>query len=58
MLKTLHELVEYFPKREITVARELTKIYEEFVKGSPQELLEYFQNKKPKGEFVVIISAA
>lgn len=56
MEKTLGDLVKYLPDRRVVVARELTKIYEEFVEGNPQELLEYFGKKKPRGEFVVIIS--
>jgi 16S rRNA (cytidine1402-2'-O)-methyltransferase len=45
-------------EKKVTVVRELTKIYEEVVKGSPQEVLEYFENNtdKVRGEFVVIIS--
>jgi 16S rRNA C1402 (ribose-2'-O) methylase RsmI len=40
------------------VARELTKIYEEFKTGTPDEVLEYFKNNKEKqrGEFTVIVA--
>lgn len=41
--------------RDIIVARELTKIYEEVWRGSVCEAKEYFQNEKKKGEFVVIV---
>jgi len=43
--------------RKITVARELTKIYEEFTAGTSEELLQYFTDnkEKQKGEFVVIV---
>jgi 16S rRNA (cytidine1402-2'-O)-methyltransferase len=57
ILKTLQELSEYFPNRKIVIARELTKIYEEFVSGSAQELYEYYTKKTPKGEFVLMIEA-
>ncbi len=42
----------------ITVARELTKMHEELVQGSPSEVFEYYENNpvKQKGEFVVIVS--
>ncbi len=54
--KTLEQMIEYFGEdREIIVARELTKIYEEFFRGSIKEATLYFEN--PKGEFVVIIPA-
>jgi len=55
ILKTLGELSQYFGNRKIILARELTKIYEEFLSGTAVELLEIFKNKNPKGEFVVII---
>lgn len=46
----------YFGKR-VVVARELTKIHEEVVSGTPSELLEFFKNnsEKVRGEFVVIV---
>lgn len=56
ILKTLHEFEQYFPERKLVVARELTKIYEEFQSGTAQELYEYFSKKNPKGEFVVIMA--
>ena len=58
ILKTLESLQKYVPNRKVCIARELTKIYEEFKIGSPVELLKYFnENKeKQKGEFVVLIS--
>lgn len=56
ILKTLKQFTEYFPGRQMVVARELTKIYEEFKEGTPEELYEYFSSKNPKGEFVVIMA--
>lgn len=54
--KTLSQIEEFiWNERKIVVARELTKIYEEFFHGSAKEAFEYFEN--PKGEFVVILSA-
>jgi 16S rRNA (cytidine1402-2'-O)-methyltransferase len=52
VLKTLEELDNYV-KRPIIIARELTKIHEEFVRGTPSELLKRFES--PQGEFTLMI---
>ncbi len=59
IMKTLESLVEYIPDREIVIAREITKIFEEFKKGTAQEVLNYYTENpdKTKGEFVVMISS-
>ena len=44
---------EILDKRKIVLARELTKIHEEFIRGTASELLEKLES--PKGEFVIII---
>jgi 16S rRNA (cytidine1402-2'-O)-methyltransferase len=54
--KLLSELVEVMPEREIVLAREITKKFEEFLRGSPAQLLEMFLKRKPKGEFVALIA--
>ncbi len=54
ILATLKLLVELDPEREIVVARELTKKFETYYKGKPQELLSSL--KTTKGEFVLLIS--
>ncbi len=58
ILKTLESLQKFCPDKKVCLARELTKIYEEFKTGSPKELSEYLtQNPvKQKGEFVVLVS--
>ena len=61
ILKTLESLVKFCSKenqKKVCVARELTKIYEEFKTGSPAEVLEYFLKNKDKqrGEFTVIVA--
>jgi len=56
IVKTLKKMAEIIPERKICLAREITKIYEEFIYGYPGELLEDFENKKIKGEFVVIVA--
>jgi 16S rRNA (cytidine1402-2'-O)-methyltransferase len=56
ILKTLESLKKI--NKKITLARELTKIYEEIIQGSAEEILEIFTKtpEKQKGEFVVIVS--
>ncbi len=56
--KTLSSLQKHLKNRKIAIARELTKIHEEIVFGTPEELLAYLNNNKEKirGEFVVMVS--
>ena len=56
--KLIEELNEYMPQREIAVCRELTKKFEEVWRGYPKDLLNNFDAKISKGEFVVIIAPA
>ena len=53
--KLLAEMVEVFPEREVVLARELTKKFEEFLRGKPAELLALLQKRPLKGEFVVLV---
>jgi 16S rRNA (cytidine1402-2'-O)-methyltransferase len=56
LLKTLKQFSEYFsPDRNASVSRELTKIHEETKRGTLVELINYFENKSIKGEFVIIV---
>ncbi len=56
LLKTLKNFAEFFgTDRKASVSRELTKIYEETIRGTISELLEYFEDKKIKGEIVVVV---
>ena len=56
LLKTLATAFEVFADREIAVARELTKMYEEIVCGSFTEVINHFEQNEPKGEFVLMIA--
>jgi 16S rRNA (cytidine1402-2'-O)-methyltransferase len=56
--KLLSELKDIFPARRVVLARELTKKFEEFLRGQPVELLEQLQKRSIKGEFVVMIDRA
>src|SRR5262252_5098105 len=53
--KLLTELNEVFPERQVVVGRELTKKFEEFLRGTPAELLEVAKKRALKGEFVVLV---
>ncbi|MSR71104.1 MAG: 16S rRNA (cytidine(1402)-2'-O)-methyltransferase [Candidatus Taylorbacteria bacterium] len=57
ILKTIESLQQYAPNRKIIIARELTKIFEEMISGTPNELLTFFEINKEKvrGEFVVMV---
>ncbi len=61
IIKTLNSLQKHLetgsPSRKVVVARELTKIYEEILSGTVEELLVYFQknSEKIRGEFVVML---
>ena len=52
--KTIPEIKKYFSKRKILICREITKLYEEFIRTNVDEL-EQFQ-KEPKGELTIVIS--
>jgi len=41
--------------RKISVSREISKKFEETVRGTATELMAHFENKAPKGEFVVVV---
>jgi 16S rRNA (cytidine1402-2'-O)-methyltransferase len=53
--KLLTELGEVFPERRVVMARELTKKFEEFLRGTPAQLLEVVRKRALKGEFVVMV---
>ena len=56
LLKTLEQAEPIFKGREIAVARELTKMYEEVVGGTIAEVMQYFAQNEPRGEFVLMIA--
>ena len=57
LIKTLKDFQSTFgSERKISVSRELTKIYEETKRGSLKEIIKIFENKKPKGEFVIVVN--
>ena len=54
--KLLVELNELFAGRQVVLARELTKKFEEYLRGTPAELLEVLKQRSLKGEFVVLVA--
>lgn len=54
--KLLGELIEVFPARDVVLGREITKKFEEFLRGKPVELLEIAGQRRLKGEFVVLVA--
>ncbi len=56
LIKTLSHFVEYFgTERPVSVSREITKIHEETIRGTAQEVLNYYTKKPPKGEIVIVV---
>lgn len=56
ILKTLSHFIEYFGSdRKVSVSREISKMFEETVRGTAAEVVLYFEQKNPKGEFVIIV---
>ena len=57
LLKTLAHFCDYFGEdRQVSVSRELTKLYEETIRGTAKEVLEHYTNKPPKGEIVIVVA--
>ncbi len=58
LTKTLAACIDIMPERQLCVARELTKKFEEFRRGAASELLAHYQAHPPKGEIVLVISGS
>ena len=56
IVSVLTDMDEVLGDVMIVIGRELTKVFEEFLRGTPKELLAHFANKKPRGEMVVIVN--
>ena len=57
LLKTLSNFCEYFGEdRQVSVSRELTKLYEETIRGTAKEVLDHYTSKPPKGELVIVVA--
>ncbi len=55
IMKTMRDLAEYGPDREVMIGRELTKKFETVYRGTVKSILDEFKKKTPKGEFVIIV---
>ena len=55
LLKTVKELLEVLGDRELTICRELTKKHEEKIQTTFSALLSYYEEKEPRGEYVLVI---
>ena len=55
LINTLNDILNNLGDRKIVLARELTKIHEEFIRGNVTEIINIFKDKEPKGEFIILI---
>ena len=56
LVKTLQQFVEYFgADRKVSVSREISKMFEETIRGAAVEVVLHFEHKQPKGEFVIVV---
>lgn len=55
LIKSLEQLKEFLGDRQVSVSRELTKMFEETVRGTMTEVIAHFTEKGVKGEFVVVV---
>ena len=57
VLKTLQQLAEHFGSdRLVSCCREISKVHEECVRGTLSEVIAHFQEKEPRGEFVIVVA--
>jgi 16S rRNA (cytidine1402-2'-O)-methyltransferase len=55
--KTLTQLSEYLgTERKVSVSREISKVYEQTIRGTLNELVNYFTQNEPRGEFVIVVA--
>ncbi|GBD34481.1 Ribosomal RNA small subunit methyltransferase I [bacterium HR35] len=57
LLKTLEIIKKIFGNCQVVIAREISKIYEEYLRGNINEIIEKLENKKLKGEITIIVRA-
>lgn len=57
VVKTLQQFSEVFgSERHVSVCREISKVHEESVRGTLQEVIAHFQEQEPRGEFVIVVA--
>ena len=55
IISSLQDIKEWFARKQIAVVREMTKVYEEVIRGIPEDVLLRLQSKHLRGEFVIVI---
>lgn len=55
LVKSLAAIAQVLPGREVAVARELTKLYEECLTGTPEDLIAHYEAHPPRGEIVLLV---
>ncbi len=55
LVRTLKDILEYIGNRPIAIGRELSKKFEEIMRGRVSDILSHYNTNKPKGEFVIVI---
>jgi 16S rRNA (cytidine1402-2'-O)-methyltransferase len=59
LVKTLQQFAETFgPERRVSVAREISKMHEDHVRGTLAEVIAHFEQTEPRGEIVIILAGA
>jgi 16S rRNA (cytidine1402-2'-O)-methyltransferase len=59
LVKTLEHFAEHFGvERQVSVSREISKLFEETIRGTLTEVIAHFKEKKPKGEFVIVLAGS
>ena len=57
MVKTLMQFVDFFgADRQVSVSREISKVHEETVRGTLEEVIQHFSEHEPKGEIVIVLA--
>lgn len=58
LVESLEDMREILGDRKLSISRELTKLYEETIRGSISELIEHFKENQPRGEFVIVVEGS
>ena len=58
LVESLQDILQHLGNRQIAVARELTKIHEEIIRGTTEEVISHFTTTAPRGEFCLVIAGA
>ncbi len=56
LIDSLEDILETLGDRQICIAREMTKLYEEYFRGNISEAIAYFKSKQPRGEFTLVVA--